>query len=192
MSKNLIHSDILSYYRLYNYHLHKPTIQPDETGGDAFNHIVNEMYWEYLLANNFAKEEMLRLMLKLLLLKAERIKRTLTPKEKNAEWLSKFNEFKKCLEENFTKNRSADTYAKIIGISYKHLNTVCKSITGHTAKTYIDQFIILEAKRLLAISDSSVKELTYELGFDEPTNFVKFFKKYTNQSPSQFKKKFIK
>ena len=43
-------------------HLYDPVIRPDETGGEVFNHIVNEMYWEYLLSNNFAKEEMLRLL----------------------------------------------------------------------------------------------------------------------------------
>lgn len=189
LSENLIHSDILSYYRLYNYHLYDPVIRPDEAGGKVFNNIVSEMYREYLLSDNFAKEEILRLLLKLLLLKAERIKRTLIPKGMNTEWVDTFNSYKKYLEENFAKTRNAKSYAKMMGISYKHLNAVCKSLTGNTAKAYIDQFIILETKRRLAASDKSVKELTYDLGFDEPTNFVKFFRKHTNQSPSQFKKK---
>lgn len=189
LSRNLIHSDILSFYRLYNYHLHEPVIQPEETGGDVFKIIVNEIYWEYLLSNNFAKEEILRLLLKLLLLRAERIKRTLIPKEKNTEWFTTFSVFKNHLEKHFAETRNASDYAKMMNISYKHLNEVCKSITGNTAKAFIDQFIILEIKRRLAVSDNTVKELTFALGFDEPTNFVKFFKKHTSQSPSQFKKK---
>lgn len=189
LSRNMIHSDILSFYRLYNYHLHEPIIQPEETGGDTFKIIVNEMYWEYLLSNSFAKEEILRLLLKLMLLRAERIKRTLIPKEKNTEWFTTFSVFKNHLEKQFAQTRNASDYAKMMKISYKHLNEVCKSITGSTAKTFIDQFIILETKRRLAISDIPVKELTYALGFDEPTNFIKFFKKHTHQSPSQFKRK---
>ena len=189
LSKNLIHSDIFSFYRLYNYHLHDPIIQPEETIGDGFKIIVDEMYSEYLLSNNFAKEEILRLLLKLLLLRAERIKRTLIPKEKNAEWFTTFNVFKNHLEKQFAQTRNASDYAEMMNISYKHLNEVCKSITGNTVKAFIDQFIILESKRRLAVSDIAVKELTYNLGFDEPTNFVKFFKKHTHQSPSQFKKK---
>lgn len=192
LSKNLNHSDILSLYRLYNYHLQEPIIQPEETGGDVFKTIVNEMYWEYLLSNNFAKEEILRLLLKLLLLRAERIKRTLIPKEKNAQWFTTFSIFKNHLEKQFTQTRNASDYARMMKISYKHLNEVCKSITGNTAKVFIDQFIILETKRRLAISDIPVKELTYVLGFEEPTNFIKFFKKHTRQSPSQFKKTLIK
>jgi AraC-like DNA-binding protein len=189
LSKNLIHSDILSFYRLYNHHLQDPIIQPEEAIADVFKIIIKEMYWEYLLSNNFAKEEILRLLLKLLLLRAERIKRTLVPKEKNAQWFTTFNVFKNYLEKQFAQTRNASDYAGMMNISYKHLNEVCKSITGNTAKAFIDQFIILESKRRLAVSDIAVKELTYDLGFDEPTNFVKFFKKHTHQSPSQFKKK---
>ena len=189
LSKNMIHSDLLSMYRLYNYHLHEPVIQPEKAGGEFFRNSVNEMYWEYLLSNNFAKEEILRLLLKLLLLRAERIKRTLIQNEKNAEWFHTFSVFKNYLEKHFAETRNAKDYAGMVSISYKHLNEICRSVTGNTAKVFIDQFIILEAKRLLAVSDNSVKELTYALGFDEPTNFLKYFKKHTDQSPAQFKKK---
>jgi AraC family transcriptional regulator, transcriptional activator of pobA len=192
LSKNLIHSDILSFYRLYNYHLHTPVIHAEQARGEVFQNIIHEMYWEYLLSNDFAKEEILRLLLKLLLLRAERIKRTMIPKEKNTEWFTTFNEFRDLLEKQFTATRNAKAYASLMSISYKHLNEVCKSIAGITAKAFIDQFIILETKRRLAVSNASVKELTYALGFDEPTNFVKFFKKHTGQSPSQFKKKTTK
>ena len=189
LSKNLIHSDILSFYRLYNYHQHEPIIYPEQACKEVFNNIVNEMHWEYLLSNDFAKEEILRLLLKLLLLRAERIKRTMIPKEKNTEWFATFSEFKDLLEKHYTATRNAKAYASLMRISYKHLNEVCKSIAGITAKASIDQFIILEAKRRLAISNISVKELTYAIGFEEPTNFLKFFKKHTGQSPAQFKKK---
>lgn len=192
LSKNLIHSDILSLYRLYNYHLHEPVIQPKEPDGEQFKNIINEMYWEYLLSNNFAKEEILHLLLQLLLLRAERINRTLILKEKNTEWFAMFMIFKNHLETHFKTTRNAKEYAAMTGISYNHLNTVCKSITGSTAKVFIDQFVILEAKRRLATSDISVKELAYVLGFDEPTNFVKYFKKHTERSPLEFKRKLKK
>ena len=189
--KNLIHSDILSFYRLYNYHLHEPVIQPEEAGNE-FRNIINEIDHEYQQPDNFAKEDILRLLLKLLLLKAERIKRTLIPGGKNTDWVTTFTLFKNHLEKYYTETRNAKEYAEMMGMSYKHLNEVCKSITGDTAKSFIDQFIILETKRHLAISDISIKELTYALGFDEPTNLVKFYKKHTGQSPSQFKKSLTK
>lgn len=192
LSRHMIHSDILSMYRLYNYDLHEPVIQPEKTDGKIFRKTIDEMHWEYLLSNSFAKDEILRLLLRLLLLRAERIKRILVPKEMNTEWFAMFNAFKNHLEKKFTETRNAKEYAGMMGVSYNHLNTACKSITGNTAKAFIDQFIILETKRRLATSDISVKELTYALGFDEPTNFLKYYKKHTGHSPLQFKKQLTK
>jgi len=192
LSKNLIHSDILSFYRLYNYYLHLPIIQPEELGENNFNNIIHQIYEEYNFSDDFAKEDILRLLLKLLLLKAERIKHTLIPQGKNSEWFIKFGVFRNQLEKHFIETRNAKEYAKMLNISYKHLNEICKSITGTTAKECIDNFIILEIKRHLAMSDISAKELTYELGFDEPTNLAKFFKKHTLQTPSQFKQSIMK
>jgi AraC-like DNA-binding protein len=187
LSKNLIHSDILSFYRLYNYYLHSPIMQPEEIGKENFVNIISEMHEEYNLSDDFTKEEILRLLLKLLLLKAERIKRTLISGQKNSEWFIRFGVFRNQLERHFTETRNANEYARMMKISYKHLNEICKSIAGTTAKEFIDKFLILEIKRHLSMSDIPIKELTYKLGFDEPTNLVKFFKKHTGHSPSQFK-----
>lgn len=186
LSKNLIHSDILSLYRLYNYHLHSPIIQPEEVGTNL-SFIIQEIYEEYNLSDNFAKEEILRLLLKLLLLKTERIRQTFIPKGKNSEWFIKFSIFRDNLSKHCTETRIVKEYADMMNMSCNHLNEICKSITGMTAKQFIVNNIILEIKRCLATSDLSIKELTHKLGFDEPTNFVKFFKKYTLQSPYQFK-----
>ena len=76
----------------------------------------------------------------------------------------------------------------MMSVSYKHLNTIRKEISGFTAKQFIDNHVILEAKRYLATTDISIKELTYDMGFDEPTNFVKFFSKHTQMTPAVFKK----
>ncbi|MGD9160745.1 MAG: helix-turn-helix transcriptional regulator [Desulfobacteraceae bacterium] len=187
LSKNLIHSEILSLYRLYNYHLHSPALNPEETGEDNFIGIINDMYKEYNHSNNFAKEEILRLLVKLFLLKVERIKNTLIPRVYNSEMISRFISFRDQLENNFTKTRNISEYAEMLNISYKYLNEICKSVTGITAKQFVDNYIVLEIKRQLATTDISVKELAYEFGFDEPTNFIKFFKKHTLQTPSQFK-----
>ncbi|MBF0235104.1 MAG: AraC family transcriptional regulator [Desulfamplus sp.] len=187
LTKNLIHSDTLTLSRFYNYHLYPPDIPPLPTSIPVFNPIINEIYNEFIFVDTFAKEEMLRTLLKLLLLKAERIKRTLAPKEKNSEWIIKFSEFRKLLSKHFTETRNAEDYANMMTISYNHLNKITKSTTGSTAKAFIDNFIILEIKRQLAISDISVKELTYLMGFDEPTNFAKYFKKHTLYSPAQFR-----
>lgn len=109
---------------------------------------------------------------------------------RKTEWLMFFGQFKKNLGKQITSTRSVKDYAEMLGISTKHLNTICKAVSGSTTKQYIDTFMIIEIKRLLATSDNSVQELSYAFGFEEPTNFVKYFKKHSGLSPSQFKKHF--
>ncbi len=188
LEKNLIHSDVVSLYRLYNYHLHAPVMQPEETRGEGLHDLFEAIKQEYENPDCFAKEEILRLFLKALLLKTERIKRTVTAQQKKTEWLIRFGHFTEHLEKNISSTRSVKEFAGMLNISAKHLNTICKAVSGATAKQYIDNFVILEIKRLLATSDSSVQEISYDFGFGEPTNFVKFFKKHSGKSPSQFRK----
>lgn len=190
LEKNLIHSDILSLYRLYNYHLHSPVLQPQETQGEGFYDLFKEMKKEYANPDLFAKEEILRLLLKVLLLKTERIKRTVTPEQKNVEWLIRFSQFRELLTMHIASTRSVQEFAGMLKMSPKHLNTICKAVSGVTAKQCIDSFMILEIKRLLATSNNSVQEISFDFGFAEATNFVKYFKKHSGQSPAQFRKTF--
>ena len=68
-------------------------------------------------------------------------------------------------------------YAEKLGISYKHLNSVCKQQISKTAKDFIIDNTILEIKRQQALG-LSTNQVSRKLGFDEHTNFVKFRKKH--------------
>ena len=100
-----------------------------------------------------------------------------------------FHQFMNLVEQQFNTTRNAVDYAEQLFITYKTLNVLCKRVTGSTAKQLIDDYTILEAKRRLTLDKKSVQELAYELGFDEVTNFTKYFKKHTLMTPSQFHKK---
>lgn len=99
-----------------------------------------------------------------------------------------FTQFIHLLEQQFTITRDAKAYAAMLNSSYKSLNQACKLAANQTAKQLIDAHTILEAKRKLSISDTRVQQLAFDMGFDDATNFVKYFKKHTLQTPSQFKK----
>jgi len=99
-----------------------------------------------------------------------------------------FIQFIALLDDNYTSIRDAKIYANMLNMTYKSLNQICKLATEQTTKQLIDAHIILEAKRKLSIEDIRVQQLADELGFDEVTNFVKYFKKNTLLTPSQFKK----
>ena len=187
LTKNVIHSDVLFLHRLYNYHLHTPILQYKEHKNEDLISIFENMHTEYHLEKIFAKQEILRSQLKILLLKSERIKRSSISTPSNLDWIELFTRFKTLVDNNQAKTRNAKDYAAHLKISHKHLNKVCKDATGKTSKQFIDSNIILEVKRRLSSSSMSVKELTYKFGFDEPTNFLKFFKKHTGQTPNQFR-----
>ena len=73
------------------------------------------------------------------------------------------------------ESRSAKHYANLLNISYKELNNLTKVFTESTAKDYINDYTILEAKRSLASTNLSIKEIAFDYGFKEATNFIKFF-----------------
>lgn len=99
----------------------------------------------------------------------------------------RFEKFLSLVDENFTRIRDSASYADMLGITYKSLNQLCKQATAETPKKIIDAHTILEAKRRLVISDTQITQLAFDLGFDEVSNFIKYFKKHTQLTPSQFK-----
>lgn len=91
------------------------------------------------------------------------------------------------LERDHARTRSVAHYAKHAGISARRLGELLGERTGKSTKQVIDERVVLECKRLLAHTEVSVKELAAQLGFDEPTNLVKFFRHHTGTTPLAFR-----
>ena len=100
-------------------------------------------------------------------------------------------QFLTTLRANYDRTRDANWYAQQIHTSYKNLNHLCKLSHHKTAKQLIDDYVVLEAKRRLVLDQTQTQQLAYALGFEDDSNFVKFFKKHTHMTPSQFKKQAI-
>jgi len=79
-----------------------------------------------------------------------------------------------------------------MSVSERKLNKSTQFVLGKSPKEIIDERVILEAKRLLAHTANSIKEVGFELGFDEPTNFIKFFKKHVEKTPIEFRSGFYR
>ena len=74
-----------------------------------------------------------------------------------------------------------------MNITPKHLSQTVKNLSGKTAKELIQDRVVLEAKRLLLHTPLSIKEIAYQLGFEEPLHFSAFFKNRAGVSPTFFK-----
>lgn len=98
--------------------------------------------------------------------------------------------FKDLLEKNFRKERSVNKYVSELSLSDKQLYKATTTLLDKTPKQIIDERVLLEAKRLLVHGNQSVKEVAYDLGYDEPTNFIKYFRKHTGATPSEFRERY--
>ena len=111
-------------------------------------------------------------------------------KESNRK-LELFNDYRKLIAERYNETRNVNTYSQDLLISYKHLNSICKDITGQSAKEILDNYVLLEAKRLLITTSLSIKEVSFKCGFSDTANFVKYFKTREKLTPSQYKKNLL-
>lgn len=91
------------------------------------------------------------------------------------------------IEQQFRSEHSVAYYARELGISPRRLGAVARLYTGRTTTEIIDHRIILEAKRLILFSSMSVKEIVFDLGFDDHSYFSKVFKKITGHPPTAYR-----
>jgi len=95
--------------------------------------------------------------------------------------------FKELVEQHFTEWHQVQDYAKELNVSPGYLNEVISSAIHKPAKEYILNRLILETKRLSIFTAKSIKEIGYDLGFDDPSHFSKFFKTFTGNSIGEFR-----
>ncbi len=91
------------------------------------------------------------------------------------------------VEKHHRQWHNVSDYLPLLSTQEKHLSESVRLAIGMTPKIYLDQRRMLEAKRFLAYSSLSIKEIAFSLGFDEPTNFNKFFRKHMSMSPNEFR-----
>ncbi|NMA75274.1 MAG: AraC family transcriptional regulator [Bacteroidales bacterium] len=146
-------------------------------------HLINALQEELNRPKDNFQAYIARSYLRILLFEMERS----TTKSQNSKEFREIRNFVNEVERHYKEERTVSFYAKLLLIEERKLNQCVLKTIGKTAKQYIDSRIILEAKRFLSYSDKSVKEIGFSLGFDEPTNFNKYFKKHTKQTPLEFK-----
>jgi len=123
----------------------------------------------------------------ILLIYKQRMLLKTKPDEQNSTSLSR--QFNQLVDRYYLQERHVQYYAAQLHISVSHLNNSIKASTGLSASEHIRQKIMLEAKRQLSFSASSISEIAFHLGFEDPNYFWKYFKRYTGLTPGQFKQK---
>ena len=98
-----------------------------------------------------------------------------------------FIKFRRMVEKEFTHMHSVQEYADSLHVAARTLNKSVNECSHMSPLTFINERIMLEAKRLVRFSNLMIKEIAFELGFDDPSYFVKTFKRQTGYSPSEFR-----
>lgn len=98
-----------------------------------------------------------------------------------------FNRFMMLLERDYKISRDVNYYAAQMNISSKYLTNIVSQVTGHTPKTIIDQYVILQLKLHLKRTTQSIKEMAWEFHFADVSFFCRYFKKHTGLTPQQIR-----
>jgi AraC family transcriptional activator of pobA len=96
--------------------------------------------------------------------------------------------YKNALSEFIYTKKTVSEYADYLSVTPNHLLKCVKNTTGKTAHELLDEMRILESKVLLKQTDKSISEIADAIGKEDPSDFSRFFKLKTGQSPNQYRK----
>ncbi|USD67546.1 helix-turn-helix transcriptional regulator [Vibrio sp. SCSIO 43136] len=180
--------------RLPNYtptHLnqhHSPLFELTGDQGRSFTTLLNELITELARTD---KDPLISMYLfSTLALILHRIRPDMRHDKLSSQQSVRLARFFELLQSNGQKVRDANWYATQINTTYKTLNQICKLAANLTAKQMIDAYTIIEIKRQLVVTNITTAQIAYDFGFEDVSNFVKYFKNLTKQTPAQFQKQY--
>jgi AraC family transcriptional regulator, transcriptional activator of pobA len=175
---------------LFNNIYEPPFTMIDELSAATFKMLVEQMKTE-MQNQALAQYELLVSYLKIFLITASRLKTEQQPKAKQAVADLKepfiLQNLKDSIEKDFKTKHSASDYADALNISSKALAKITKTYFKKTLTELISERIVIEAKRELYLTNKSVKEIAYELGYEDEHYFSRFFKTNADVSPQMYR-----
>ncbi|MEE6125797.1 AraC family transcriptional regulator [Chryseobacterium arthrosphaerae] len=156
---------------------------------NLFQNIQDELEW-----NDSSAEEMIRTYVKQIIIRATR-----KWKKENLDndiikipgsELDIFRDFSRHLEIHFREKHNVADYAALLHLAPKTLTHKFKNLNLDSPNQFIINRILLEAKRLLFYTDKPVKEIAYDLGYEDPAYFNRLFTGKTGSTPANFKKNY--
>jgi AraC-like DNA-binding protein len=175
---------------LFN-NIYEPPFTPvDGAAASSFEHLVEQMKME-LQNGGLAQSELLVSYLKIFLITACRLRVERLPALQKGEPDKKepliLKDLKQAIEKNFKTKHSAGHYANMLNISTKALGKITKFHFNKSLTHLISERIMIEAKRELYLTNKPVKEIAYQLGYDDEYYFSRFFKINADVSPQLYR-----
>jgi AraC family transcriptional regulator, transcriptional activator of pobA len=153
-----------------------------------FDAILNETLNEYTTQEK-GYHEVIKANLSILLIEMLRKRQSketaATPTSIYAQ--EKLEHFLELVESNITTHKQVSHYTNLLHLSSYQLSAITKSLLNKTPSEILNDYIILEAKRQLLATSNQVSQIAYNLGYDDASYFIRFFKKHTSFSPEMFR-----
>lgn len=176
-------------YNVFNAYDSLPYYKVDEEEANRLMRLVDEMDREYSLTGEFAHKDYMQYLVRLFLIRAQRCgqRQEVPTLDVSSTANRTFVRFRQLLEQNFHSVHTVQEYADMLNVSSRTLTKYVGQSTYRSPLQMINDRIVLEAKRKLRHTSMSIKEIGYELGFEDPSYFVKFFKRLTGKMPGAFR-----
>jgi AraC family transcriptional regulator, transcriptional activator of pobA len=175
---------------LFNNVYNPPHIQLSDADKVEFAHLFAKMRSE-MENTAMAQFDLLVSYLKIFLINASRLKVNQTPEAALVLQESKqpfvLNKLKDLIEDNFKTKHTPSEYADMLNITAKALGKISKQHFNKTLSELIQERIVIEAKRELYLTNKPIKEIAYELGFEDEYYFSRYFKKTSDISPQIYR-----
>lgn len=160
---------------------------PAGENADYLNSLFSALQAEYV-GHQPAREMLMHALVSVIMVWVSRqvmSRRTSTQRPQRArEYL---NGFIQLVEETYRQHVKVEDLAHRLGISVSHLNGTCRELAGQPALQIMHERQLLEAKRLLTYTGMTIYEISELLGFSDPTNFTRLFRRRVGISPKAFR-----
>lgn len=166
-----------------------PVLKLDREETERLRTLFSVLEEEFSIADS-NQEEMLRILLKRLIIRCTRLakKQILKSNEKQSD-IDLIRTFNVLVEEHFKTKKSVREYAELMYKSPKTITNVFGKYSEDTPLQVIHKRVIMEAKRLLFYTDKSAKEIGFEIGYSDPAQFSKLFKNVVGKTTTEFKER---
>lgn len=173
---------------LFNGVVNAPLLRLNEAEQQSFMNLIAVIVEEFEQRDN-VQQDMLQALLKRFIIKCTRLAKEQIQEDKKVHSgeIDLIREFSTQVELHFRKEHSVQFYADQLFKSPKTLSNLFNKYSDKSPLRIIQDRLSLEARRLLYYTDKSTKEVAYDLGFEDPAHFSRFFKKAVGKSPTEFK-----
>lgn len=165
------------------------TISKDQL--NKFN-LLHDMFIEEFSTPDNIQGDMLQMLLKRLIIMSTRLaKEQLIVKSLGNDQIDTVRKFNFLVDMHYKTKRRVSDYADLLHKSPKTLSNLFSIYNQKSPQQIILDRIALEAKRLINFTDKQNQEIAYELGFNDPAHFSRFFKKMTHMTPSEYRENLL-